>query len=147
FIEALRRYASAGNTRRATLLDSEPNGERAATLLLEDAAHAYTNCDSARGCLLVAQAASQASRSPAICAALGAAMAEGNAVLRERLQRAVREGDIAPDADVDAMTAFFAAVMAGLSVMAMNGADSEQLNTVVQTAMRAWPRAAQSPLV
>ncbi|HYW32458.1 MAG TPA: TetR/AcrR family transcriptional regulator, partial [Gemmatimonas sp.] len=46
FIEALRRYASAGNTRRATLLDSEPNGERAATLLLEDAAHAYTNCDS-----------------------------------------------------------------------------------------------------
>ncbi|HYW51941.1 MAG TPA: TetR/AcrR family transcriptional regulator [Gemmatimonadaceae bacterium] len=140
FIEALRRYAAAGDARRSALLDGEPDGERAVMRLLEDAAQSFTTCDSARGCMLVAEASSQAARSTAIREALAAAMQEGNAMLCRRLQRAVHDGHLAPDTDIDAMTGYLGALMAGLSVMARNGASTEQLRSMVQTAMRAWQR-------
>lgn len=140
FIEALRRYTRAGGARRSALLDEEPDGEAAVTRLLEEAATAFTSCASARGCMLMAEAASQASRSEAVRSALASAMGDGTMALRKRLVRAVADGHLSSDVDVDAMTSYFDALLAGLSTMARNGSGADELRPVVQTAMRAWRR-------
>ncbi|MDK2123006.1 TetR/AcrR family transcriptional regulator [Parachitinimonas caeni] len=60
--------------------------------------------------------------------------------LRHRLELAVMDGEIAPSTDTLALSNFFATVVQGLSVMAIDGASKAQLGQVVELAMGAWPR-------
>jgi AcrR family transcriptional regulator len=141
FISAVQRYAAACDARRAALLDAESDGRRAVEAMLRDAVHTYTACESAGGCLVVAQAAgaSPETRSDAVRAALADAMNDGRALLRARLARASSDGDLPTGADVDTLASYFATVMAGLSVLARNGGTRDALTAVVTTAMGAWP--------
>ncbi len=141
FIAALHRYAATCDARRAALLDAESDGRRAVEAMLTDTVRAYTDCNSAGGCLIVSQTAGASldTRSDAMRDALAAAMNDGRAALHARLQRARGDGDLLGDTDVDVLMAYFATVMAGLSVLARNGETREALTAVVTTAMRAWP--------
>ena len=141
FIAALHRYAASCDARRAALLDAETDGRRAVETMLTDAVAAYTDCRSAGGCLIVAQTAggSPETQSDAMRDALADAMNDGRALLRARLQRARCDGDLPAGTDVDTLAAYFATVMAGLSVLARNGGTRDALTAVVTTAMGAWP--------
>jgi AcrR family transcriptional regulator len=66
--------------------------------------------------------------------------AQSQAVLRERLERGVREGDLPDGTDVASLAAFYSAVMRGMSVQACDGASRERLLEIAQCAMRAWPQ-------
>jgi len=65
--------------------------------------------------------------------------------LRERIQRGVKEGDVPPDADVNALTNLYSAVLSGLSLQARDGATRKALLAAVQAAMQAWPSAHTKP--
>lgn len=141
FIEALSRYAARCNARRAALLDAEPDGRRAVEALLIDAVLSFTACNSAGGCLIVAQTggASPDTQSIAMRDALAEAMKDARVLLSARLERARCDGDLPCATDITTLAAYFATVIAGLSVLARNGGTRDALTAVVTTAMGAWP--------
>ena len=59
--------------------------------------------------------------------ALAAQRATGIANLRERFQRAVREGDLAATTDTAALAQYVATILTGLSVQAATGATRREL--------------------
>lgn len=65
----------------------------------------------------------------------------GEARLRERFERAKTEGDLPDDANPDALAAFIMAILHGMSVQAKAGFSRDKLETVVEQALLAWPRA------
>jgi hypothetical protein len=59
-------------------------------------------------------------------------------VIKDRLKRAVAEGDLAPELDIGAIAAFYATVIHGLGVRAGDGASRSALMAAVDGAMAAW---------
>ena len=70
---------------------------------------------------------------------LAARRAGGEALIRERLKRAKREGDLPEDADPAALGRFVTAVVQGMSVQAAGGTSRKELRTIADMALRAWP--------
>ena len=63
----------------------------------------------------------------------------GVALIRERLKRAKREGDLPGDADPAGLARFVATVIHGMAVQAAGGASRKELERVAATAMAAFP--------
>jgi hypothetical protein len=61
--------------------------------------------------------------------------------IKARFDRAVAEGELAPLTDTEALAAFYAAVVQGLSIQARDGVDRDVLEAIAATALRAWPDA------
>lgn len=138
FIEALRLYARRGAEARRELLEREPDGRHAVEALLRHTV-AHVTSGAAAGCLLIGEAASPNSGySAEVREALMSAMAEGASDLRVRLQRAQDEGQLPTGSDVEALTHYFGALMAGFAVQARNGATAQELDAVVTSTMQMW---------
>lgn len=58
--------------------------------------------------------------------------------LHERLEQGVKEGDLSKHAPIATMTDFYCTVIQGLTVQARDGAEIDELNHVVEHAMKAW---------
>ena len=61
------------------------------------------------------------------------------AEIAERLRRGQAAGELAGDADPDALARLFGAVLQGMTVQARDGATEAELAAVADAAMRAWP--------
>jgi AcrR family transcriptional regulator len=61
-------------------------------------------------------------------------------VLRRRLQRAKREGDLPKNADPAELAHYVMTVVRGMAVQSAGGASRDQLRRVAQIALRAWPK-------
>jgi hypothetical protein len=59
--------------------------------------------------------------------------------LRERFERAVREGDLPAGTDCATLARYTATVLNGLAVQVASGATEKELRLVSALAMRAWP--------
>ena len=59
--------------------------------------------------------------------------------IRERLERALAEGDLPARADPEALARYIVAVMRGMAVEAASGAKGRELHQIVDTAIGAWP--------
>jgi AcrR family transcriptional regulator len=59
--------------------------------------------------------------------------------LRERFERAQREGDLAADADPEQLARFVITVGWGMAIDAQSGATRSDLHGTVERALRAWP--------
>jgi hypothetical protein len=59
--------------------------------------------------------------------------------LRERFERAVREGDLPVETDCVTLARYIATVLNGLALQAASGATEKDLRQVAAVAMRAWP--------
>ena len=94
-------------------------------------------------------------RTPAGCLMVQGALACGDAsvrkevetrraavevVLRRRLQRAKREGDLPKNADPADLAHYVMTVVRGMAVQSAGGARSDELRRVAQIALRAWPK-------
>ncbi|WP_130804058.1 TetR/AcrR family transcriptional regulator [Acinetobacter ihumii] len=66
--------------------------------------------------------------------------------LRERLEQGIRDGDLANTTPVAIMTDFYCTIIQGLSMQARDGADMQELNQVVEHAMKAWDLFDQSEM-
>jgi hypothetical protein len=60
-------------------------------------------------------------------------------VIRERLVRAKKEGDLPSTANPADLARYLTTVMQGMSVLANGGATRAELRKVADTALRAWP--------
>ncbi len=92
------------------------------------------------GCLMVQGALCGGEECDAVKAELAARRDASVGQIRERLKRARREGDLPDDADPAVLARYVATVLHGMAVQATGGASRKELERVVATAMRAFPR-------
>lgn len=141
YLKALERYATIGYGNALPTLHDEPDARRAVEGFL--LAMAATLADPALpgGCFVVNGSADCgcAATPPAVDAALRKAMQNGQEVLRLRIERAKRDGQLAPGVSADELAAFFSSVLAGMGVLSKGGAKQKRLDAVIGVAMAAWP--------
>ena len=61
--------------------------------------------------------------------------------LRKRFQAAIKTGELPPDTDSAQLARFYGAIIQGMSVQALDGANVAALRSIVGLALRAWPGA------
>jgi AcrR family transcriptional regulator len=138
FRKALARYVEGT---MAFVLDAinEPTARGVAERLLRSAADMVTNPRHPPGCLTVRCALSSGEEADPIRLELALRRSEGEALLRKRLERAKREGDLPPDANPADLARYIATVYQGMSVQAAGGATRGQLRRVAETVLQGWP--------
>ena len=91
--------------------------------------------DAARGCLLIGTASVEAVHRPAVRQVLGDSLNAFNAIIEERLRRAIAEGDLDSDADPAGLAALVSAVMHSLAVRARAGESRPALDKLSEAAL------------
>jgi AcrR family transcriptional regulator len=140
--EALFREATALYQRTMNLTDNAlataPTARAGVEAMLRSNADAYCDPATPRGCLVVSAAAGCPDRETAIKALLTANMSSVGEAVRNRLRRAVDDGEVGTQADIPAVASYFETVLQGLSLQARNGASCERLHGIIDCAMSAW---------
>lgn len=116
-----------------------PTAYEAVKRLLEGSAEALGDKCNPRGCLLVQAALCGGEECDHVAKELSARRDASVALIRERLKRAKREGDLPEDADPAGLARFVATVIHGMAVEAASGASRKELERVAATALRAFP--------
>ena len=138
FREALDRYEARRDEIMAEAF-AALTAREAMTRLLEGTADRLSDKDKPRGCLMVQGALCGGEECDAVKRDLASRRAEGEAMIRERLKRAKREGELPKDADPAALARFVSTVMQGMAVQASGGATRKELRTIADMALRSWP--------
>lgn len=142
YLKALQRYVSLLVVRHGGALNDEPDGRRAISGFLKSMASMFADPALPGGCFVVNGSADcgGSSMPPAVETALRGATQASEGLLRERLERARRDGQLAANARPAELASLFMSIIAGMGVMAKSGADVNKLNTVIDSVMLAWPR-------
>lgn len=111
--------------------------------MLRSAAESFSQPGKPGGCLLVVGAMNCTQANRGVADYLQGMRRERQKLIRGRLQRGVREGDIPAGADLPALALFYITVMDGLALQARDGASRKALMAVVEGAMSAWPALTQ----
>jgi AcrR family transcriptional regulator len=142
--EALFRKALDRYVERRTVVWTEamtaPTAREAVEQLLRKAADFLTN-ECSPGCLMVKGSLTCGEGAERLQQEMASVKARGEAMLRERFERAMEEGDLPGDADPEALARFVTTIGQGMSVQAAGGASNAALHEVVDVAMLAFPRA------
>jgi AcrR family transcriptional regulator len=139
FRKALERYGEGPSSYEREAL-AQPTARRVAEGLLRGAADVQTDPGTPAGCLAVLGTTYCAEDSSPIGKIVIAFRRAGQAAIRERFERARAEGDLPTDADPKELTHYVGTVVCGMAVQAASGATREDLERVIELAMRAWPR-------
>jgi AcrR family transcriptional regulator len=138
FRRVLDRYASESASYVREGLE-RPTARGAVEAILLGAAEELSAAGHPRGCLLVQGALACGRESQRIQRELCSRRGEGELAIRQRLERAKTQGDLAPDADAGELAGYVMAVLHGMSVEAVSGASREKLRGIARRAMQAWP--------
>ncbi|MGA7158186.1 MAG: hypothetical protein WBY53_15160, partial [Acidobacteriaceae bacterium] len=114
-------------------------------MLLRGTVTMATDASNPGGCLWVQGALVASTEGEPIRREMAAIRERGIAQMRERFERARREGDLPPSTDVAALTLFLVSMMNGLAVQACSGHSSESLHSAVDLALLVWPDGAPDP--
>jgi AcrR family transcriptional regulator len=138
FRQALDRYEARRDEVMAEAF-AAPTAREAMTRLIEGTADRLSDKDKPRGCLMVQGALCGGEECETVKRDLDGRRAGGEVLIRERLKRAKREGDLPEDADPVALARFVSTVLQGMSVQASGGATRKELRAIAGMALRAWP--------
>jgi AcrR family transcriptional regulator len=117
-----------------------PTAHEVAEGLLRGAANFHSNPENPPGCLMVHGALVGSDESDPLRRETRHRRARLRDAIRERLERALAEGDLPERADdPETLARYIVAVMRGMAVEAASGAKGRELHQVVDMAMRAWP--------
>lgn len=142
YLRALERYAAHHVASHAAILAEEPDGYRAVEGFLRSLATMLTDASLPGGCFIVTGSADcgGAATPEKVDAALRAALQNSEAILRERLLLAQRDGQLTAQASVDVLATLFSSIVGGLAVQAKSGASQDRLYQVIEAVMTVWPR-------
>jgi AcrR family transcriptional regulator len=142
FLAAVERYQA----RRGDSCPycEEPTARSAVEKLLLFLAEELTCSSHPRGCLLQMAEATAGESSAKLKAALQAKRMASRAMLKARIERGIRDGDVPKGTDAAALTDFYATFIAGMSMSARDGATRKSLVATVESAMRIFPPAGRS---
>lgn len=141
FSAVLDRYAQGPQTRILQAFQEAESFRDGLGALMRGFAEIYTLNHAPVGCLVVAANAEAAA--PGFPEGLRARLAElaeaGGRQIAARIARAVQEGDLPPETDQAALSAYIAALGLGMATAARSGVPRDTLLMAVDVAMRAIP--------
>ncbi len=136
---ALDYHITQQGERRAAILQARIPAREALAAYLYDIAEGDTQPDKPRGCI-VSTAVLQHSEENASVARTAAAWREAAMqVLKERFDRAVKDGELPEQTDTNTLARFYGTIIQGMSAQACDGACTATLKAVVDVALMAWP--------
>lgn len=138
FREAVALYGETEGTEIWNALPEMPTAREAFERFLRASADAFTRPEKPAGCLIVLGALNANDTNANVCRELRDQRAGNVMTLRERLERAVDEGELPENLDCRAVATFYATVQQGMSVQARDGASRDTLLAVADCAMAAW---------
>jgi AcrR family transcriptional regulator len=138
FKEALDLYTRSEGAGIWEPVPDAATAREAVAGMLRATARAYTRGPGKRGCMVVLAAPQMQGGNPAVYDELKRRRRQNVAILQARLERAVMEGEVAPDADCRAIADYYATLQHGMSIQARDGASRERLLAVADCAMAGW---------
>jgi AcrR family transcriptional regulator len=138
FRKVLERYRS-GPVAFVREALGEKTARRVAESLFRGTLRLLCDPENPSGCMIVQGALACRAESEPIRQELAAGRERTVAAIRERLERALREGDLPSSCDCSVLARYLTTVMHGLAVQAAGGASAAELQRVAELAMRAWP--------
>jgi len=140
--EALDRYGASYGSFTLRALAEEPTARQAVERILREAIQVYSEGPEPRGCMLATGALTCAPEHTPVAADLSERRLATIAAIKSRFDRAVVEGEFPPSTDTEALAAFYAAVVQGLSIQARDRVGRRVLEAIATAALSAWPGAA-----
>lgn len=137
FQEAVALYDEGEGGFATRALAEEPTAARAIERSLREAVETYTRKGRPQGCMVVSAATNCATENDGVREFLAGYRRRRTASLVERLELAVTEGELRPDADSQALGDYYATVLHGLSVQARDGVSRKRLLATIPTTMLA----------
>jgi len=107
--------------------------------MLHGAARANADPNNPPGCVVVQGALACSESAASVKQALIDKRQQGEIALRERLEKAISEGDLPADANPAALARYIGAVLQGMAIQATSGACTADLMLVADTVLAAWP--------
>lgn len=135
FREAVQRYESGAGCFADRALAEESLVREAISRMLRDAATTYTEPSRPQGCMVVMAATNFAQENEDVAAWLAVHRRQRTQSIIDRLQRAMDEGELRKDADVQSLGDFYATQLHGISVQARDGVSRPRLLAASATAM------------
>ncbi|MBB2971502.1 TetR/AcrR family transcriptional regulator [Mesorhizobium sp. RMAD-H1] len=137
FREAVALYEAQEGGFVARALEEELTAREAVDRMLREAVETYTRPGRPRGCLVVSAATSCSAENEQIRDWLAERrLMQTNAIVA-RLEKAVRDGELGPETQVQAMGDSLAALLHGLSIQARDGVPPERLLALCALTTRA----------
>lgn len=116
-----------------------PTSREVAAHILRSAAELNTRYPDHTGCLGVNGVLAGSDDAEPIRHALIEARTNGEALLRQRFERAKQEGDLPETANCTVLAAYLCTVLHGIAVQAKAGFSREMLESVAEQALSTWP--------
>jgi len=145
FRAAIDRYACTFGTPGLDILDASPSVREGLADMVRLSVENFTRPGYPRGCLLVSSATHCAPANNSAEAYVAGLRHQLPEAIKDRLGRAVAEGDLNPGADVSLIAAYYTMVLHGLAQRALDGESRETLLNIAEHAMDAWPGLAGDP--
>jgi AcrR family transcriptional regulator len=145
FREAVERYMATVGAPGGQALQSGKTARESVDTMLRFTAKSMSRPDKPHGCLLAQGAinCSPANRGPQEF--LRALRQRTPKIIKQRLDRAVAEGELPPGLDTGSIAAFYVTVAFGISLRAGDGASRAALMAAVDGAMAAWDTLTSEP--
>lgn len=138
FRKALERYTEGPSAYLARAMD-EPTALDVAAAILAGTIRTTTRPANPHGCLGVQGALATSDAGREVRDLLITWRNDGYSGIRERFERAVVEGDLPPEADPALLARYVTTLAYGLAVQAASGIDRDELQAMVDAALRGWP--------
>ena len=127
FREAVALYEANEGGFATRALREEPTARGAIERILREAVEIYTRSGRPRGCLVVSAAVTSAAENDGVRAWLTKLRRAQTHAIIKRLEQALREGELKPGTDPEALGDYFGTILHGLSVQARDGVSRERL--------------------
>lgn len=138
FREAVQLYMNEGGGGIWGPLDSIDCARDAIDHVLHATALTFSQHSPSRGCLIVLASPQSQGGNPEIGEELEQHRNHNRCAIEQRLQRAIKEGELPASTDCRAVANYYATVQHGMSILARDGATRQELLDVANCAMAAW---------
>jgi AcrR family transcriptional regulator len=138
FHKALDRYQTGPQSFVNEAL-KKPTARAVAEAIFSGFVRMQRDRSSSRGCMIVSGALACGEEAEPVRRELARLRQAALTALRERFERAVRDGDLPEGIDCATLARYIATVLNGLAVQAASGATEKELRLVSAMAMQAWP--------
>jgi AcrR family transcriptional regulator len=138
FLLAMKAYQAQADAYLTECM-SGPSARAGLEALLRTAVEMATGPDRVGVSFITQPPLTHAGASDSIISGVEACRASVCLKLKDRFDEAVRDGELPPQADTDALGRFYSIVIQGIALDAQHGGTRQQLLRAVDVALAAWP--------
>ena len=139
YMEAIDLYLARRRELMERVYREEPTARAAVERMLREAVESLVTSGLPKGCMLASSGASCSAESEPMQRALCEKRALGRQLMKARMDKGLRDGELPRGTDTGALADFYGMVFQGMAMQATDGATRKALLAAVENAMRAWP--------